>query len=156
MYPVITIICGLPKSGKTSYRKQHFADTVPVVDETQFKADTSKTPYEQHKEVIDMVIERTVQELSTTGKDVIVEGCFVNPTDRRALIRRLKYYATLRCIYIKTPARLCMYRNNRIQNCIYNSLQERQRNCLTGNNFFVRIQIGLNGPQNNLTCFKRC
>lgn len=116
MYPVITIICGLPKSGKTSYRKQHFADTVPVVDEAQFKADTSKTPYEQHKEVIDMVIERTVQELSTTGKDVIVEGCFVNPTDRRALIRRLKYYATLRCIYIKTPARLCMYRNNRTQN----------------------------------------
>ena len=45
-----------------------------------------------------------------------MEGCFVNPTDRKTLIRRLKYYATLRCIYIKTPARLCMYRNNRAKN----------------------------------------
>lgn len=116
MYPVITIICGLPKSGKTSYRKQHFSDDIPVVDEAQFKADISKTPYEQHKQIIEMVIAKTLRELSTTGKDVIVEGCFVNPTDRRALISRFKYYATLRCIYIKAPARLCMYRNNRTQN----------------------------------------
>ena len=88
---MLTLICGIPNAGKTTYSKQ-FDNVIHLDDLNHGK----------------LVLERIKDE---TG-DVCVEGVYLISRQRRDLIKAYKGQGT-KCIWLNTPVDECIARENR-------------------------------------------
>ena len=77
---MLTLICGHPRAGKTTYSKRF--DNVIHLDEVHST-------------------QKVIQKIRTISGDVVVEGIYYRPTERRELIKAYKGNRT-RCICLNT------------------------------------------------------
>ena len=77
---MLTLICGHPRAGKTTYSKRF--DNVIHLDEVHST-------------------QKVIQKIRTISGDVVVEGIYYRPTERRELIKAYKGNRT-RCVCLNT------------------------------------------------------
>ena len=85
---MITLICGLPNAGKTTYSKNYtnviHYDEVPHVT------------FNEH-------LENTFQLIQNTSGDICIDGGFISINERKKLLSLTNNHDTKICVWIKTP-----------------------------------------------------
>ena len=102
----MTLICGIPNAGKTTY-SQHF-DNVVHMDDVASKGKASS---------------RILEIISESTEDMVLEGVFISRYQRKQLVNACKPEWKNTCIWLDTPLDECIRRENRgrkpnlMQNC---------------------------------------
>ncbi len=111
----LTILIGIPGSGKTTYAKQHlltnadicYVSSDDIREELFGDASVQKDP----KRVFGIAYERTTAALDA-GKDVVFDSTATTVTARRQLLNACAAHAnSVRYIVLNTPLNECLRRN---------------------------------------------
>lgn len=92
----MTLICGIPNAGKTTY-SQRF-DNVVHMDEVA----TNRKHFPKITEII-----------ANSTEDVCVEGVFISKHQRKELVSACRPEWKKTCIWLATPLEECLRRENR-------------------------------------------
>lgn len=108
----LTMMCGLPRCGKSSWIKKNKGDAVIVsLDEIRSQI----FGHQFHREAEDFIIgmaKSMVNLLITQGKDVIIDATNIKNSFRHTWINiATKYNAKVRIVWIKTSVKECLKRN---------------------------------------------
>lgn len=93
----MTLICGIPNAGKTTYSQQ-YENVVHLDEVVATRRKTSPTVYEI---------------VANSNEDVCVEGVFPNSSRRKKLVDACKPEWKKTCIWLNTPLDECLRRENR-------------------------------------------
>jgi predicted kinase len=110
--PMLTMMVGLPRSGKTTYVNAHFKGSDPILCADQlrylvygqrFWGDGEELMWSIHKKVLTMLLEQ--------GIDVVIDETNTTEARRQPLIKLARKYGySVRAIVISTPADVCIAR----------------------------------------------
>ena len=107
----ITILCGLPRSGKSTWVKENQKDEV-VISADQMRYLVYNQRYWQEGESLMWSIRGLFLEyVLRQGLDIIIDEANIKSKTRLSLIKKAKKYGYLvRCIYFNTSPRICFQR----------------------------------------------
>ena len=95
-------MAGLQGSGKSTWVREHLADTHAVVSKDHW-------PNARHREARQR---RVVAELLAEGRSVVVDNTNPSPAERAPLIAAAREAgAAVRCVWVDTPLEVCRQRN---------------------------------------------
>ena len=97
---MLTLICGLPNSGKTTYANENYEYVIHYDDVPHI------TLEEHHRNCIQEI-------LDSDEKDICVEGVYDKKYRRMALIEACKEQDKKVCVWINTPYEVCLSRKSK-------------------------------------------
>jgi len=113
-HPVLTIMCGLPRSGKSTWVEKNKKDEI-VVSPDDIRRTIFGHQYHDGAELfVWAFVEGMVRMLLEQGKDVIVDATNSTKSRRvRWIIMARSFDIKMRTIWIQTPLLECLKRNEK-------------------------------------------
>lgn len=115
------IMLGLPASGKSTYIKEHYIDVNPdnhvIVSADNIRINhpnyDPKHPEAIHEECVELA-EIEMYRLASLHTNIVMDGGAINNSYTLRIIKYLRamYNYHIKVVYINTPVRICIARNN--------------------------------------------
>lgn len=112
--PILTILVGLPRSGKSTWIKYNHNDEI-IVSNDWIRENIFKNHYSRSiNPAIWMITDATIRMLLSQGKNIILDGVNLQKAVRKEFTSTAKECgATTRMIFIDTSLDECLLRNNK-------------------------------------------
>lgn len=114
--PVMTMLCGLPASGKSVCARQLAQET----NATIFSSDELREEMfgnvndQEHNHELFVELHRRIKDCLRSGRSAIYDACNISSKRRMAFLQELKYIdCTKKCIIMATPYRQCLENNKK-------------------------------------------
>lgn len=110
--PKFTLLVGLPRSGKSTWIKEHCGNAI-VVSNDWIREEILGTHYsETANAIIWTIADATLRIVLGQGKDAIYDGVNLTKATRKFYIDLArKYNAKVKIVVMNTPVEVCMKRN---------------------------------------------
>ena len=116
MKPTMTMMVGLPASGKSTYAKKLANDADAIIlssDAIRWELFGDETNQEHNQQVFQELHKR-VKKWLQSGRSVVYDATNINSKRRRAFLNELKKIDCAKeCVVMATPYGRCLYNNNR-------------------------------------------
>lgn len=110
----LTLMCGIPGSGKSTYAKKYMKESNSYYisrDNIRFEMIKDEESYFSHEnEVFDTFVSLTNKFLKE-GKNVIADATFINKASRKKFLTKVIQPSSLDIIVLNTPLNVCLERN---------------------------------------------
>ena len=115
MKPVLTMMIGLPRSGKSSWIKEITKSKDIVISNDWIRENILKAPHSKSSNpAIWMITDATLRILLSQGQDVILDGVHATKSERKFFLDLAKECnAAVMYVLVDTPLETCVARNNR-------------------------------------------
>lgn len=111
----LTLVCGLPGSGKSTYLsqfKRNFNCSVVSRDEIRFSLLKEGEAYFAHEEEVYKTLWNKINESLAANKDTYVDQTSLTPDSRSYLLKHITtHYELCNIIWFKIPREICIERN---------------------------------------------
>lgn len=114
----LTLMCGIPGSGKSTWLKNNILNkencAIISRDEIRFSLLKERDSYFSKEDKVFEIFVKTIQNNIDSGLDVYIDATHLNKFSRRKILNQLKLNnISIEAIYFTTPLNICLERNQK-------------------------------------------
>ena len=128
--PTLTMLVGLPGSGKSTYVKENFLEenifSSDAIREELFGSDNNKVNTPENNQKVFTELHKRIKERLKSGQNAVYDATNINCKRRMAFLRELKNIPCKKyCVIIATPYEQCLINNKNRERNVPNEVIKR-------------------------------